>query len=184
MMPPRLATLLLRTVLPARDRETLLGDLLEEYALIAQHAADRWYWRQAFRSVAPILWSNIRRGGWLKTLGVALAAYLLVSLAMPSESVLTLIYPETPFHRDVVYIALSFMVCAWLTIVAGYFAARMRSGAPVVLAAVVAVMGVVSLIHTGDRAPFWYQLFLIVIGPLGAIAGGRLYARRKEKRLS
>ena len=48
--PPRLASALLRLLLPSRHRAQLLGDLLEGYAARAQRSgrsrARRWYWRQ------------------------------------------------------------------------------------------------------------------------------------------
>ena len=69
MTPPRWAEAVLRIVLPRRDRETVSGDLLEEYR---EHvaptrgvpAADRWYVRQ----VAGFVWRS--QWGWAVALSV------------------------------------------------------------------------------------------------------------------
>ena len=54
-MPPRLALWLLRSRLPAEDREFALGDLEEEFLdrvdRCGRARASRWYWRQAIRSL-------------------------------------------------------------------------------------------------------------------------------------
>src|SRR2546425_11109058 len=77
---PRFATWLLGCLLPQRDREAVLGDLIEEYAIRARSASPstvaRWLWGQVYRSVPLVLWSAIRRRGSLSTLSVALGAYI------------------------------------------------------------------------------------------------------------
>lgn len=62
--PPRLARLLVRLVVPGRNRRFLVGDLDEEFArLVAagweRRALRRWYWGQALGSVGP----GLRRYG-------------------------------------------------------------------------------------------------------------------------
>lgn len=82
--PSALATWLLAQAVPERNREILLGDLHEEYALRAQFAptstATLWYWGQACRSIPPLVWSSARNGRWLFTLAVAIGAYLFVGI--------------------------------------------------------------------------------------------------------
>ena len=56
---PRLARALLRHLLPARDREFLIGDLEESFASRMAaggdaRAARRWYWRTALASIASL----------------------------------------------------------------------------------------------------------------------------------
>jgi protein TonB len=57
--PPRLALRLLELILPERDQEGLIGDLIEEYEGLAESrsaaAARRWLWWQALHSIAPML---------------------------------------------------------------------------------------------------------------------------------
>lgn len=64
--PPRLALLLLR-LLPADEREYVIGDLAEEYATRirpsrSRLAADLWFWRQGVarrrHNAARLPWSG------------------------------------------------------------------------------------------------------------------------------
>ena len=61
LSPPRLALWLLRVALPASERESLVGDLVEELATIAAERGDggarRWFWRQTAIAVL-----TLRRG--------------------------------------------------------------------------------------------------------------------------
>ena len=64
--PPRLARLLLRLVVPRRDREYVVRDLAEEFdTLMAAGAsprrARRWYWRQVLSSVPSSITRRRRR---------------------------------------------------------------------------------------------------------------------------
>lgn len=62
--PPRFAASLLRALLPAAEREEVLGDLREEYALRrgagGRFAAALWFWGQVLGSVPALL----GRSGW------------------------------------------------------------------------------------------------------------------------
>jgi hypothetical protein len=156
-----LMTWLLKLVLPRGDRDAVLGDLIEERALHAN--PHRWYRQQVLRSVRSIVWANIRRGVWLKTVGVVLASYaVIVVLVVLTQSI------RTEF---------SLAAGSFAGLAGGYVAAWMRPTAPRALAIFVFFMGVVSLFLTGDQAPLWYQLGLIVIGPAAVIAGGKLRRR-------
>jgi len=63
MRPPFFASLLLRLAARADDRGFLLGDLRDEFAVIAiergRAAASRWYWRQALASAGPLFVSRL-----------------------------------------------------------------------------------------------------------------------------
>jgi putative ABC transport system permease protein len=56
--PPRVARWIIAAATPAADRDALVGDLDELYAMrrdrSARWRADLWYWRQVARSVAPL----------------------------------------------------------------------------------------------------------------------------------
>ncbi|MBI1787479.1 MAG: hypothetical protein HYR60_08005 [Acidobacteria bacterium] len=178
--PPRLATWLLAAFLRQRDKEMLLGDLVEEYALRASGGrsieASRWYWAQVLHSAGPLLWSNIRRGNWWRTLAAALAGYLLVALLVIAGDVaMSKLLPP----GELAYSLLSLAAGLSAMVLGGYIAAGMRQRAAIGLAVIAAVMGVVSLVVTGDRAPLWYQIALIVLGPAAALAGGRIRVRKK-----
>lgn len=59
--PPRWADVLLQLVLPAEDRESVSGDLLEEYRdtivpMLGPQAAEWWYVRQVWSYVWRVTW--------------------------------------------------------------------------------------------------------------------------------
>jgi len=180
--PPRPATGLLRIFLPERDRETLLGDLVEEHALLAStlppRAASRWYWGQVLRSAAPLFWANIRRGGWLKTLGAALAGYVVVMLlVMAGDLAMSRLLSAGKLAYSLISLAIGFPIM----VLGGYIAECLRRRGAVGLAVISALMAAVALASTGDGAPIWYQIALIVMGPLASVAGGRIRIRGKER---
>ena len=154
-------TWLLKLVLPRGDRDAVLGDLAEERAL--QEHPDRWHRRQVLRSLGPIVWANIRRRLWLRTVGAVLASY--------AVGVVLVVLTQT-MRTEFSLVAGSFAGAA-----GGYVAEWMRPTAPRALAVFVFIMGVVSLLVTGNQAPLWYQLGLIVIGPAAVVAGGKLRRR-------
>ena len=63
-------------------------------------------------------------------------------------------------------------------VLGGYLAACMRPGAPVAIAVISAISGVVSLVASGGRAP-WMQIALTVLLPVAALAGGRMRIRKR-----
>src|SRR5262249_43603542 len=78
--PPRMGCWLLGCLLSERDREAVMGDLAEEYALRAR-SASLWYWGQVYRSVPSILWRSARGGHWLPALSVAMGVYIAAGAA-------------------------------------------------------------------------------------------------------
>jgi hypothetical protein len=63
----------------------------------------------------------------------------------------------------------------------GYVAAWMAGTAPLntvlALGVVVLVMGAISALQARGKQPVWYQLALVVIAPLGVVAGGLIRLR-------
>ena len=80
----RVATWIFSGLVPKDVREPLMGDLAEEHALRVKagssSAALKWYLRQIFASIPPLLWTRLTRAAWLSTLGVALLAYFAVGV--------------------------------------------------------------------------------------------------------
>lgn len=62
--PPRACQALIRVLLPKKDRDSLLGDLTEEYqgiyAASGEHKARAWYFRQVVASFLPLICNAIR----------------------------------------------------------------------------------------------------------------------------
>jgi hypothetical protein len=124
-----------------------------------------------------LLWISIWRGHWLKTLAAALVGYAAVALTvMGGDGAMSKLLTA----GDLAYSLISLAVGLPAMVPGGYIAASLRPRAAVGLAAIAAVMGVVSLAVTGGAAPLWYQLALIAIGPARSLAGGRIRIRRKE----
>jgi hypothetical protein len=82
--PPRLASQLLRRLLPAQDHDALLGDIVEE----APRRSRIWYWWQLLGVVVVASWRDTRRNPWLAlravvtgvaTLAIYFRAVLLVA---------------------------------------------------------------------------------------------------------
>lgn len=64
--PPQSARFILLCLCPRSTRETLLGDLEEEYRTliipkVGARKARMWYWYQVASSVVPLLWSKLIR---------------------------------------------------------------------------------------------------------------------------
>lgn len=78
MLSARLANWILACVVSPDDRQYILGDLAEEYAVrrgdMSRMSARWWYWTQVLRSIPWLFWSPVRRSGWVAALGVAGAA--------------------------------------------------------------------------------------------------------------
>jgi len=78
-LPPRLARALIAAVAPSRDRQFMLEDLAEEFAIILAEGRDRrqarrWYWRQVIASLPSCLRRRNAVGRprfpWLSGLGL------------------------------------------------------------------------------------------------------------------
>ncbi|HUK90802.1 MAG TPA: hypothetical protein VLZ81_10410 [Blastocatellia bacterium] len=179
----KLTAWFLRAFLSERDRETLVGDLIEEHNLIAkakrERTASRWYWKQVIVSVRPLAWAWLRSGRWLKTVGAATAAYVAVALIVVLSDVAMSGLLATLGEQ--IYAVISLLVAFPAMMLGGFIAGSMRRSAPATLAAFSVVLGIVSLWRTGDQAPLWYQVTLILIGPVAALFGGRISARRRER---
>jgi hypothetical protein len=177
---PRMATWLLHSVLPPQDRDVVLGDLIEEYALRHSESAAtaaRWYWGQVCRSVPTVLLAGIRRGGALVTVVSALAAYVVVgTINFAGAAAIDWFVGATANSFAVSDVLVGLTAIA----IGGYLAAWVRQGAATVLGALVVVVAVVLMASPSDTAPAWYQLTFLVLGPLAAHAGGVLRVSRRS----
>lgn len=171
---PPLPTWMLYYLLPPRDRDAVLGDLFEEYALrssASTAAATRWYWGQVCRSIPAVLVARIRRDSWPLTVLVALAVYVLVGILNRAGA----IFVARLLGPHVATYAASGVIVGLTAIAAGgYVAAFIRRGASGVLGALVVIVAVVLMASPTDAAPLWYQLAFLLLGPLAAHAGGLL----------
>lgn len=112
--PPPLARSLVRLcAAPGADRESLLGDLEEEFATMliqcAPAVARRWYWNQVLRSLGPLLLHGTRQSDRVRRLvAVALGAATLVGgFVLLAASAVTLVQAVSipPVLRWPVYLS-------------------------------------------------------------------------------
>jgi hypothetical protein len=73
LQPPLQAERLLNYVLPRARREEILGDLQEDYYTtwlpkFGPQEARRLYWLHTIRSIAPMLWTGVKRSGIITAL--------------------------------------------------------------------------------------------------------------------
>jgi hypothetical protein len=129
-LPPRWAESLLRLLLPREDRDSVSGDLLEEYresiVPALRHRADRWYVRQVAGYIWRMTW------GWAAVVGaILLIRYLLDSLA-PVQYTAGVVHPRSAIMS---YSLIATFACAaaWQAWRSGHA----RSGVVIALAAAV-----------------------------------------------
>lgn len=181
--PPRIAIRLLELLLPEEDRDAVVGDLIEESALrtraSTRAAAAWWYWGQVARSIPLVLWSQLRRGQWFGTLGVAIVAYIAASVleSVGTSLILELLRPDPRLAT-----VLSVIVGLATMVLGGYVAASIRQGAAQVLAAIIFIVVTVLFVTMPASAPLWYGLTFLIAGPVAALAGGRLNLIRRTHR--
>jgi hypothetical protein len=178
--PTLIATWLLERVLPERDREAILGDLIEEYELRARSTrpwtVSRWYWGQVCRSIPRMVWGSVCRGRWLATLGVATGAYIAAG-ALEFAGTVAISKLLTP--DAALYTVISLVVGLTTMGIGGYFATWIRPGAGTVMAGIVMIVVAVLMMTMSGSAPLWYGLAFLVFGPLAALAGGTLCRGRR-----
>lgn len=177
--PPRLANWLLHWFLPTIDREEIMGDLAEEFSLRipSQGSCWSWYWGQVLRSIPPILWKAARQGCWIRTLFVALGAFIAAGVleSAANAALLGAVNPESSLHS-----ILSLIIGLGTMVGGGYVAARLRPGAETVMSVIVFVAVTVLLAAQVGDAPLWYGLAFLIAGPLSSLAGGVLFLRGKR----
>src|SRR5207248_2230363 len=81
VQPPRIACWFVSLFVPAGLADSMLGDLLEEFSVLASKsgiaAARQWYWRQAVRTIAHFFTAAFRAAPW-STLAALLGGFLLL----------------------------------------------------------------------------------------------------------
>lgn len=182
MLPPRVrwAIRAFASVVPPRDVDVLIGDLEEEYALRAQSAAPRviavWYWSQVARSVPFLMWISVRRGGLLATIATAVIACLAQAIV---EGATHAVATSLVGYGVPALTLLPVIVAIPSLALVSYVATRIRSGASIVLIALIVLAIAVQLMaKTETSISTWNQLVALLCAPPAAFAGGALAIRR------
>jgi hypothetical protein len=171
----RWAAWILACVLPIRDVEPIVGDLHEESVQRAHAGAGNaslWFWGQVIRSIAPLVWTSVRRGGLATTGAVAVGACVLqAAIELASQSVLSAFLVDTR-ATPLLTAAIALPALALVS----YAAARVRAGAAILVIGVVVCAMVLQLLIKDGISPT--RLIVLVASPLAAFAGGALSLNR------
>jgi hypothetical protein len=179
-VPPRLPEWLLECLLPAPELEYVIGDLVEEYALRSRRssalAVSYWYTMQVCRSIVPLLWTSMARAGWLSTMAIAGAAWIMASVveALGIALLQVALAPESIF-----FTACSAAIGLATMAGGGYVAGRIRQSSPMVMAAIVLLVVVGLMTTASGSAPLWYAIVFLVGGPLATVGGGAIALRTR-----
>jgi len=172
---PWLARGLLLLSLPAAERESIPGDLEEEFACLlaagaSVAAARAWYWRQVWRSVAPLLGTCWRRAEIQENVILVLLAFgaPLRALDLLWAFVLSQVPLKVDAIRPAEFLALSLAAACLLGLACG----AMRRGT----ALWVCITAVVCLVSIPARLPLWYWVLL----PLTAAGSAAILNRKRE----
>jgi hypothetical protein len=170
------ATWLFARFVSKRDREPLLGDLAEEYALrtraVSSSAALGWYLRQVFASIPPLVGLRLTRAVWLATLGVALVAYVAVGVTQ------AIIYWAIPSSVAPVYSPLGLIAVFPMVALIGYVAEGFRRRAALILGAMMLLAMTALTLWGSEDAPLWYRVAYFLVGPAAALIGSGLRTLR------
>jgi hypothetical protein len=168
----RVATWIFARLVPKGDREPLIGDLAEEYALrvnaASSSAALKWYLQQICASIPPLLWVRLTRATWVATLGVALLAYFAVGVMQ------LIIHWAISSSSAPVYNPLGLVIIFPIVVLIGYFAERFRRRSAIVLGAMMLLAITAMTVLTSENAPLWYRGAYFFVGPVAAFIGSAL----------
>lgn len=168
---------------PTVEREALMGDLTEEYALrvseSSSSAALKWCLRQAFASVPPLLWTTVTRSARISTAGVALLAYVAVGAV---EFAVNHVFAMSSAQASAAYNPLGMLVTFPLVVLIGYCAAGLRRRAPIVLGAMMLSAVTLMTFSSTEAVPAWYRAAYFVVGPAAVLIGSVWHSRRRIRR--
>jgi hypothetical protein len=176
------ATWILSRLAPEGEREPLVGDLTEEYALRANatssSAALKWYLKQVLASAPPLLRVRLTQAAWISTITVALLAYIAVGVA---EFSVDWAISNRTATGAFAYKPLGLIITFPMVMFIAYFAARFRRRAPIVLGAMMLLVVTVMTLWTTESMPLWYRIAYFVVGPAAAFLGSAMRSLRPSR---
>jgi hypothetical protein len=175
----QMTTWLLSRLATESEREPLLGDLTEEYALRASanssSAAFWWYLRQVCASAPILLRVRLARTAWIPTIGVALLAYIAVGVA---ELSVNWAVSSVSARGVFAYSPLALIVMFPLVVLIGYVASRVRRGSAGVLGIMMLLVVTAMTLWSAEAMPLWFRIAYFFVGPSAAFIGGALRSLR------
>jgi hypothetical protein len=195
--PPRVAVWLLSLFAFAGEAESILGDLLEEFSLLAFRSgvasARKWYWRQTIRTVPQLAGVGLRNAPWL-TVAAVVGGFCLRKLVGPlvTPAIFAVIERYQLFfqHHFGTYL---FLVSTGIDIVhtitflfigfvVAFVARRNEMVATIALALFYAALAVVASVYvvarTGNDALLWRLTWYFADSFAIVVAGAILRAHR------
>lgn len=175
MPSSRLANWILACVVSPADRQYVLGDLAEEYAVrrvqTSRTFAKWWYWSQVLRSIPWLLWSPVRRSGWVPVLRVA--CFACVAQAAVELTTASLVPGILRVSADGAVPLTLAVVLGSIVIVSGV-ANRVRPGAGTLLALMAGVAMLARTLHAGIDEIHLSSVLESAAAPSGAFVGATL----------
>lgn len=178
---------LMECLLPRDLGELVVGDLNEEFALrirsMSSARATRWFAMQAAASVPRLLVFSVRPLSWLKSLGVAVAAYLLLGQLEPYMHRLASLVIEPGFQLQLVIdLLVGFAACAC----GGFLSTWVHRGSAVAYSLIgTGFLTSMMMTRVNPSLPFWFPTAFLVVAFVAPIVGGIAYiscARRLAQR--
>lgn len=172
IQPPQAALSLLYVFLPEQERETVTGDLIEEFQV---RQSPPWFWAQVLRSINHFAWMGMRRSPG-RTIAAMLCGYVATAAAVMASFKGWELLPGP--HSSTALLLLELIGGFFCAAIGGYLAARISRGrgtnGVIALCGFAFLMGVVSL----ASEPLWHELAIMSAFVPGILLGGYLRARR------
>lgn len=171
----RAATWILAQLAPQEDRDAIVGDLFEEFALRettgSTSGAARWCLQQVVASAPRLLWAGFRRGAWASALLVALLGYLGVAVA-------NAVVEWTAMNEPAAFRPFGMLPLFPVVVLIVYVAARYRRSAAVILGALI-TLTIATMPFKG--VPVWVRIVVLALGPIATILGCALQSLRRSR---
>jgi hypothetical protein len=171
----RLANWILACAIAPADRQCILGDLAEEYAIrrgtTSRMSANFWYWTQVLRSIPWLLSGPVRRSGWMATFGVALAA---CAAQAAVELVTAAFLPGIIQGSARAAVPVALVVVLGSLVVVSCIASRIRPGAGTLLTLMASVAMLVRVFHAGIEGVHLSHILESACAPSAAFVGAAL----------
>ena len=172
--PPKLAVALLNILVPDEERESIPGDLAEEFA--TAHRSSLWYWGQVARSFGYLAWRSFGRPGLSILAGYAAMAAAVVATTIAIEKLLPGWTPGFGYMLvNLIYSALFVVAGGYVT---AWLAGRSEIRNSLALGVLCLAMGGYWLFTTPALEPHWYRISLVALGLPSALLGGYLRSLR------
>ena len=201
---PRLAAWLVELFASAEQAESILGDLQEEFSVLASKSgvvfARRWYWRQSVKTIFHIFGAAFRNAPW--SLGsIVLMGFLIhwFSATLPELVTMAILRGQRPYsnlHYDFYLWLINYGVpitCAVRSLLIGCVVAILARGrevvATIMLIVARSVPSVLLLLfvyeHSADREPFFaavWHFFVLrwALDIIGILVGGVLVRKLRS----